>query len=117
MRDNKFLKMDDSLITYKVSSFSAPTGSSGVVTCLVSPLELVDSEEEDEDFWGGEDEDCRGGEDGDFWGEEDREFLYPLSDFLPTAHLDWALMGDLCEGINATLEITPRKVKRVEGSF
>jgi hypothetical protein len=50
MRDEIFLKMDDSLIANAMSSFSAPTGSSGVVTCLVSPLELVDSEEEDEDL-------------------------------------------------------------------
>ena len=109
MRDNKFLKMDNSLIADAVSSFSAPIGSSSAVTCLVSPLELVHSKEEDEDFWGGED--------GDFWGEEDGEFLYLLGDFLPTTRLDCALMEDLCEGINATLEITPRKVKRVEGSF
>jgi hypothetical protein len=52
LRGSKFLKMDDSLIAEAVSSFSAPLVSSGAVTDLVGPSsELVDSEEEDEDFW------------------------------------------------------------------
>jgi hypothetical protein len=47
--------MDKSLIAKAVSSLCALPVSSGVVTDLVGPSELVDSEEEDEDFWGVED--------------------------------------------------------------
>jgi hypothetical protein len=78
LRGSRFLKMDDSLIVEVVSSFSAPPISSGAGKELVGPSsELVDSEEEDEDFWGVEDGDCWGG-DG-----EDGDFPYPLGDFPP----------------------------------
>ena len=76
MRDSKFLKVDDNLIAEAMSVFSAPPVSFGAVTCLVqsqkwpigfSPsLELVNSEEEDKDFKGG----------------EDKYYPYPLGDFL-----------------------------------
>ena len=100
MRDNRFLKVDNSLITEAVSALSAPSISSGVATDLIhslklligfSPsLELVDSGEED----------------GDFWGGEDGDFPCPLSDFPPATRLDWTLMGDPCKGIDVSLEVT-----------
>jgi hypothetical protein len=99
MRDNRFLKVDNSLIAEAMSALSVPSISSGVVTDLVhspklsigfSPsLKLVDS-----------------GEDGDFWGGEDGDFPYPLNDFPPATRLDWTLMGDPCKGIDVSLEVT-----------
>jgi hypothetical protein len=35
-------------------------------------------------------------------------FSLPLS---PATRLDWALIGDLFEGIDVTLKVTPQKVK------
>jgi hypothetical protein len=58
---------------------------------------------EDEDFWGAKDRDC--------WGGDDRVFPNPLGEFSPTTRLTWDLMGVLCEGIDATLEVTPWKIK------
>ena len=74
MRDNIFLKVDDSLIAKKVLVFSGPPVSSSAVTGLVQsqkwPIgfcpssELVDNEEQDIYLWGG-----------------DGDFPYPLGDF------------------------------------
>jgi hypothetical protein len=51
LRGSRFLRMDDRLIAEAISSFSAPLASSGVVTGLVNQSsELLDSEEEDDDF-------------------------------------------------------------------
>ena len=56
--------------------------SSGAVIDLPCPSsELVDSEEEDEDFWGPKDGDC--------WGGDDRVFPHPLGEFSPATHLTW----------------------------
>jgi hypothetical protein len=75
VRDNRFLKVDNSLIAEAMSALSVMSISSGVVIDLVHSLKLsvgfsqssklVDSGEED----------------GDFWGGEDGDFPYPLSDF------------------------------------
>jgi hypothetical protein len=96
LRGSRFLKMDDCLIVEAVSSFSAPLASSGVVTGLVDPsLELLDSEEEDDDFWGVKDDVCWGGD-----GEDEDPYL-----------LDWDSIGEPSERLDVTLEATPRKVK------
>jgi hypothetical protein len=52
-------------------------------------------------------------EDGVRWGGdgEDKDFPYPLGDFPPTTHLDWDSMGEPIEGLDVTLEATPRNVK------
>jgi hypothetical protein len=55
----------------------------------------------------------------DIWVWEDIEedllgdFPYPLGVFSPATFLDWALVGDSCEGIKDTKENHPRKVKGV----
>jgi hypothetical protein len=89
LRGSRFLKMDDRMIAEAVSSFSVPLASSRVVTGLVDPSsKLLDSEEEDDDFWGVEDEVCWGGD------EEDGDPYL----------LDWDSMGESSE---VTLEATP----------
>jgi hypothetical protein len=86
-------------------SFSVPPVSSGEMTNLVGPsLELVDSEEDDRDFWGVEDGECWGGD-----GEEG-DFPYPLGDS-PCHPFGLRFDGEPCEGIDVTLEATPQKVK------
>jgi hypothetical protein len=89
------------LITEAVLSFSAPLASSGLATSMVDPSsELLDSEEEDADFWGVEDDVCWGGD-----GEDGDPNL-----------LDWDLMGEPSERVAVTVEATPGRL-RVEGSF
>lgn len=34
--------------------------------------------------------------------DDEGDFPYPLGDFPLATHLDWALIGDLCKGINVT---------------
>lgn len=56
---------------------------------------------------------------GNIWVGEDieeellRDFPYPSGVFPHATFLDWALVGDSCEGIKDTEEDNPRKVKGV----
>jgi hypothetical protein len=98
LRGSRFLKMDDSLIADAVSSFNPPPASSGVVTGLVSlSSKLVDSEEEDDDFWGVEDRVCWGGD-----GDDGDPYL--LGDLSHVTHLDCKATY---ERLDVTLEATP----------
>jgi hypothetical protein len=47
--------------------------------------------------------------DRDFWGREHNDFPYSLGDFPPASRLDWAFMGDPCEGIDVSLDVTPQR--------
>ncbi|GLT70485.1 hypothetical protein SLA2020_425610 [Shorea laevis] len=73
--------MDDGLIARQFI-VRAPLGSFGVVTCLVYPSSvLLDSEDEDDDFWGVTDGVCWGGD-----GEDEDLYL-----------LDWDSIGEASE--------------------
>ncbi|GLT73222.1 hypothetical protein SLA2020_450950 [Shorea laevis] len=83
-RGSRFLKMDDRMISGAVSSFNVPLASSHVETGLADPSsKLLDSEEEDDDFWGVEDD--------VFWGGDEEDGDPYL--------LDWDSLGSLVRSL------------------
>jgi hypothetical protein len=94
LRDNRFLKLDNSLIAEIVSLFSVPPVASDEVNAppviVHYPSSEVDGEEKDYECWDGDDR-----------------------DFSPATCLDWRWMDSMrepCEG-DVTLEDTPHMVK------